>query len=291
MINRREAIMSVTAAALGCGSSAAFAQSKDAITLGQIGLSFHQAAAAVVARVLADYGQPVVFSTALHEEMFARMRRGEVDLLCSAWLPGSHGAYLAPFENEVEKLTVLYEPYAFWGVPDYIPEDEVLTVQDLRKPDVAARMTKIIQGIGPGAGISRFSREAVESYGLAELGYEFRNGTQQDCEQAYISAVAERRWVVVPLWQPQQLNHTYRIRELVEPRGLFRGKDAATLIARKDGIAKIDPSALATLRRMHLGNEQVTYLDYLINGRKLSPVEAAAQWVHENPALVQGWRA
>jgi glycine betaine/proline transport system substrate-binding protein len=288
VINRREAIMSGIAAALS--SSTAFAQSKDAITLGQIGLSFHEAAAAVVARVLGDYGQTVVFSTALHEEMFARMRLGEVDLLCAAWLPGSHGTYLAPFEGEVEKLTVLYEPYAFWGVPDYVPVDAVRTVEDLRKPDVVQQMTKVIQGIGPGAGISRFSREAVESYGLTEVGYEFRNGTQQDCEQAFTSAVAEKRWVVIPLWQPQQLNHSYRIRELVDPRGLFRGKDAATLIARKDRLAKIDPSARAALRRIHLGNDQVTYLDYLINRVKLSPGAAADQWFRENPTIVQGWR-
>src|SRR5579859_6815591 len=98
MINRREAIMSGIAAALG--SSVAFAQSKDTITLGQIGLSFHEAAAAVVAKLLGDYGQLVVFSTALHEEIFARMRRGEVDVLCAAWLPGSHGTYLSPFEGE-----------------------------------------------------------------------------------------------------------------------------------------------------------------------------------------------
>jgi len=289
MINRREAIMSGIAAALG--SSVAFAQSKDTITLGQIGLSFHEAAAAVVAKLLGDYGQLVVFSTALHEEIFARMRRGEVDVLCAAWLPGSHGTYLSPFEGEVEKLAVLYEPYAFWGVPDYVPVELVRTVEDLRKPEVVKRMTKVIQGIGPGAGISRFSREALEAYGLAEVGYEFRNGTQQDCEQAFTSAVAQKRWVVVPLWQPQQLNHSYRIRELVDPRGLFRGQDAATLIARKDRLAKIDPMALAALRRMHLGNDQMTYLDYLINHAKLSPAAAADQWFRENETIVQGWRA
>ena len=48
------------------------------------------------------------------------MSRGEVDVMVSAWLPASHGEYLAPFEQDVIKVTVLYEPYCIWGVPDYV---------------------------------------------------------------------------------------------------------------------------------------------------------------------------
>nr|AYM53676.1 substrate-binding transporter protein [Cystobacter fuscus] len=293
-MNRRQFIQSTlgTVGAMwvaGCGSEERVL-TQPTLTLGQIDLSFHAAAAAVVARILTDHGHPVEFNTALHEEMFARMQRKEVDLLSSAWLPGSHGAYLAPFENEVEKLSVLYNPYAFWGVPDYVPEDAVSAVADLLKPDVTERMTKVIQGIGPGAGISRFSVEIMQAYGLGSAGYEFRNGTQQDCEDAFTRAVEEKRWVVVPLWHPQHLHHRYRIRELAEPKGLLRGKDEATLILRKEQLSKIEPEALRMLRRMHLGNVEVTYLDYLINVEKKSPAEAAARWFQENPEVVERWR-
>ncbi len=73
--------------------TAAGALPKAPVTLGRISLSFHEASAAIVAQVMRNHGQTVVFSEALHEEMFDRLRRGEVDLLCSAWLPGSHGTW------------------------------------------------------------------------------------------------------------------------------------------------------------------------------------------------------
>lgn len=297
-MNRRQLLKGGLAAAItaaweaGCRADATVrGPSLSAITVGQIDLSFHIAVAAIVARILRDHGHQVMSSTALHEAMFERLRRGEVDLLSSAWLPGSHAKYLSPFEDAVEKLTVLYEPYTIWGVPEYVPESAVREVSDLLKPDVAARMTKVIQGIGPGAGISRFSLEIMDAYQLKAAGYEFRNGTQQQCEDAFTSAVKERRWVVIPLWHPQHLHHRYRIRELGEPKGLLRGKDEATLIVRKDSLAKLDGAASRMLRKVTLGNTAVTYLDYLINIEKKTPAEAADRWFQENDASVARWRA
>ena len=231
------------------------------LRVGHIDLSFHDAAAREVERVLVDHGIAVERSTAPHEEMYRRMGRGEIDVLVSAWLPTSHGRYLAPFENEVSKITVLYEPYCIWGVPDYVPETDVAEVSDLLRSPALERMERLIQGINPGAGISRFSRAMVEQYGLDQAGYEFRTGTERDCFGRFIEAVAVGRWVVIPLWHPQWLHHRYRIRELRDPKGLLGGKDRATLIIRKDAEARIGASALAALAGLHLGNARVSELD------------------------------
>lgn len=174
-------------------------------------------------------------------------------MLVSAWLPASHGGYLAPFDADVRKLTVLYEPYCLWGVPEYVPEDDVGEVSDLLRGPAIERMERLIQGINPGAGISRFSAAIVEQYGLSTAGYTFATGTEAQCFERYVAAVADRRWVVVPLWQPHWLHHRYRIRELREPRGLLGGTDAATLIVRKDAEQLIGAAALAELATLHLG--------------------------------------
>lgn len=68
------------------------------------------AAAREVERILIGHGHWIERSAAPHEEMFRRMGDGEVDVLVSVWLPASHGAYLAPFVDDVRKITVLYEP-------------------------------------------------------------------------------------------------------------------------------------------------------------------------------------
>jgi glycine betaine/proline transport system substrate-binding protein len=71
-----------------------------ALRLGHIALSFHQASAAVVAELLRNAGHNVHLSAAPHVEMFERFGRGDVDMMVSAWLPASHGEYLAPFVHD-----------------------------------------------------------------------------------------------------------------------------------------------------------------------------------------------
>ena len=261
------------------------------LVVGQIGLSFHVASAAVVRCVLADGGVAHTVAEHPHERMFDLLAQGQVDMVVSAWLPGSHGGYLAPIEDEVVKLGVLYEPRAIWGVPDYVPIDAVASLQDLARPLVARRMDKLIQGIGPGAGISRFSREIVARHRLDEQGYEFRNGTLDDCVGAFERAVAERRWAVVPLWQPQYLHHRHRIRALADPEGLLRGADAATIVLRRDAAALLPPAVIERLAGMTLGNAAVTELDHMVGREWLDPLVAARHWMDAHPGTVRRWNS
>ena len=87
------------------------------VRVGHIDLSFHDAAAGEVERILIAHGHEIERTAAPHEELFGRMGRGEVDVLVSAWLPTSHGRYLAPIADNVHEVTVLYEPYCIWAYP------------------------------------------------------------------------------------------------------------------------------------------------------------------------------
>lgn len=115
-----------------------------------IDLSFHAASAAVVNQPATQHVIEVETSAAPHEEAFRRLGANEVDILISAWLPASHRKYLDPIASGITKLTVLYEPYCIWGVPDYIPATEIREGGDLLKPGIAAKMDKVIHGINPG---------------------------------------------------------------------------------------------------------------------------------------------
>ncbi|VEB41873.1 ABC-type proline/glycine betaine transport systems, periplasmic components [Chromobacterium violaceum] len=200
------------------------------ITLITIDLSFHAASAAVVARLLEKHGVAVDELRAPHERAFALLAAGQGDMLCSAWLPGSHGGYLAPLRTTWRswpRSTNLTR----CGRAGLRAGGAVAEIADLKKPEVASRMIKRIQGINPGAGISRFSREIIARYRLDEAGYHFENGSLEDCAQAFEQAVARGDWVVAPLWQPQFLYWRHRIRALADPENLLRGRDEATLIA------------------------------------------------------------
>lgn len=91
-------------------------------------------------------------------------------------------------------------------------------------------------------------------------------------------AVANKRWLVIPLWHPQYLHHDYRIRALAEPEGLLGGIDQATLVARRSVLPQIAPGALAELRTLHLGNTVVTDLEHAIRVEGLTPLQAATHW-------------
>lgn len=232
-----------------------------AIRVGHIDLSFHDASAREVESVLKRHGHRIERAAAPHEDMFKMYGRGEVDVLVSAWLPASHGAYLAPFEDDTIKVTTLYTPYCIWGVPEYVPESAIGGVPDLLRSPAVDRMEKLIQGINPGAGISRFSKKMVVDYGLSAAGYHFETGTEDQCFGRFEEAVAKKKWVVIPLWHPQWLHHRYTIRALADPKGLLGGTDHATLIVRKDARDLIGRSALAELAGFTLGNTRVSALD------------------------------
>ncbi|MFQ6147091.1 glycine betaine ABC transporter substrate-binding protein [Streptomyces seoulensis] len=257
----------------------ALSPSEPTLTVGNIALSFHRAAAAVTRRVLEAHGHRVNSVEAPHEQLFRLQEQGEIDVLVSAWLPSSHDTYLSRYRDQVRVLTPHYNPYCVWAVPPYVPEDKVREVADLARPEVVERMTTAIDGINPGAGISRFSARMVAEYGLEELGYTFTPGSESGFVSRVERGVAAREWFVVPLWRPQYLNRLYGLRPLVEPRGLLGTVDDASPVIRLDALDRIRPEAVAQLDNLRLGNEGVEEIDALINVDGLTPLQAADRYL------------
>lgn len=236
------------------------------ITLGVTDLSFHRVTASLLRHILIEFGFDVERLYSPHEQNFEKLESGEVDLLTSAWLPSSHGVYKEKVEKTVPliELGLHYQPYALWGVPDYIPESSITSVEDLKRPEVANKMEKKIQGINKGAGISRFSQSIIDQYKLGTLSYEFFTGTEEDCFTTFENNVASKRWFVVPLWQPQFLHFKHKIRELKEPLGLLGNVDKAVLLMRSDIAERFTPEQLNTLNSLTFGNKVIAELDYLV---------------------------
>lgn len=253
------------------------------ITIGVTDLSFHRVAASIVANVLTDMGFEVERVYSPHQENFAKLKSGEIDMLASAWLPSSHGIYKSDVEDATQllELGLHYKPYALWGVPDYVPEEAVAEVSDLLKPDVLSRMNKEIQGINPGAGITRFSIKMMEEYSLNNAGYVFLTGSEEDCFNAFERAVEKKEWLVVPLWKPQFLHYKYTIREIVEPKGLLGIVDRALLLLRQDRSSYFTPEQIEKLDSLRFSNEIIAALDYQVSREGKPLDEVTKTWLAE----------
>ncbi|MGD1920783.1 MAG: glycine betaine ABC transporter substrate-binding protein, partial [Pleurocapsa sp.] len=216
-----------------------------------------------------------------HEENFKKLKAGEIDLLTSAWLPSSHGEYKTEVEETIPliELGLHYKPYALWGVPDYVPVEDVAEVSDLLKPGVIQKMKSTIQGINPGAGITRFSIEMMDEYDLNEVGYRFLAGTEEECFGTFERAVEHKEWVVVPLWKPQFLHYRYQIREIREPKGLLGTVDRAVLLLRADRKSLLTKEELQTLDSLRFSNDIIAELDYKVSRCNESLDEVTQSWL------------
>ncbi|WP_217555677.1 glycine betaine ABC transporter substrate-binding protein [Streptomyces sp. GbtcB6] len=253
--------------------------SESTITVGNIALSFHRAVAAVTRRVLEAHGHRVNSVEAPHEQLFRLQEQGDIDVLVSAWLPSSHDKYLSRYRDQVRVLAPQYQPYCVWAVPPCIPVEIVREVGDLARPEVVGRTTTAIDGINPGAGISRFSARMVDEYGLGRVGYTFTPGTEAGFVSRVERGLATGEWFVIPLWRPQYLNRLHRLRPLEDPKGLLGTVDSASTVISLAALDRIHPDAVAGLDQLHLGNEGVEEIDALINVDGLSPLQAADRYL------------
>jgi glycine betaine/proline transport system substrate-binding protein len=261
----------------------------ETIRLGRIDETFYQAAAAVVQRLIERSGQSVVVVDGSHTETYQAVAAGKVDLCVAFWLPDGHAAPWKRAAGRVEEVATIFDGARFfWAVPDYLPRD-VQAITDLARPEVAARMPKTIRALSLDATITTASQTAVQHYGLAMVGYRLAPGTFEAWKASLDDAESERRWVVLPLWQPYYFNHKYRLRALSDPDGLLGGINRVIVAANTSAAHKLSVRARSVLRRMRLTIEDVTAMDYAVNVQHVSPEAAADHWLEDHKALVDSW--
>ncbi|MDX2098560.1 MAG: glycine betaine ABC transporter substrate-binding protein [Leptolyngbyaceae cyanobacterium bins.59] len=259
------------------------------IRVGVVALSFYRVVGGIIQNVLEALGHRVEIVEGPHTEIFSILGQGDLDVLVAVWLPHAHQPLFQRFGAQAIELGQLYnDARFFWGIPDYLPDD-IQSIGDLARPDVAARMTRVIQGIGPGAGITRLSQTVMASYYLEDVGYQFRTGTEREWIDAFRQGVDARKGVIIPLWQPQYLNQAFSIRRLKDPLGIFPGADRCSLVITKAFRDRVPTTTLNALRRIYLGINAVTEMDYLTSMKGFSPREAATQWMNRNPRITQFW--
>ena len=260
------------------------------IVMGQINISFYAVTAAVVQEVLERLGHRVEVRTGSHGEMFPVLAKGEIDILVAAWLPSGHAVYWEQYGKDSVQLATLYrDAQLYWAVPSYVPASQVSGVADLKKPEVAQRMVKVIRGTAPDSGLAIGSRKIMEKYRLENEGYELVPGKREAWVAHLEQNLAARRWFVMPFFRPNYLNLGADMRMLQEPFKLLGEASDGALVAHRKFVARAPRRTTEVLARVHLGLDAVAQMDRMVNVDKMSARDAARTWMEQNRSVVDAW--
>jgi glycine betaine/proline transport system substrate-binding protein len=243
-----------------------------------------------VQEVLERLGHRVEVRTGSHGEMFPVLGKGEIDILVAAWLPSGHAVYWEQYGKDSVQLATLYrDAQLYWAVPSYVPASQVSGVADLKKPEVAQRMVKVIRGTAPDSGLAIGSRKIMEKYRLESEGYELVPGKREAWVAHLEENLAAQRWFVMPFFRPNYLNQVADMRMLEEPFKLLGEASDGALVAHRNFVARAPRRTTEVLARVHLGLDAVAQMDRMVNVDKMSARDAARAWMETNPSTVDAW--
>lgn len=273
-------------------STSAQAEGRKLLTLGQVDLSFYAVVGGVVQELLERRGYEVDVVEGSHAEIFPKLAAGDVDIFAAAWLPVGHAALYAPAEPVTFKIAPLYEKASFfWVVPNYVPASDVQSLFDLAKPEVRERIPSRIVSLPEATGLTIVSRSVMRDYDLGNAGYTLDAAPPGEWIGTFQSAIANKDWVVFPLWAPQWVNAAYDVRILDDPLGSYGAPDTAWLLGHEGLRGIIDDNTLAILSAIRLSADDVTEMDRRVNEDGATPRDAAKSWMTDNATTVAGWFA
>ena len=99
----------------------------------------------------AHYDIDVKLQSASVGVCFLGTARNENSLFLAAWLPKTHADYMARVKDDVDTLGTLYTGATLgWVVPDYVPADQLSSIEDLAKPEIADKLNgRVFRGFRP----------------------------------------------------------------------------------------------------------------------------------------------
>jgi glycine betaine/proline transport system substrate-binding protein len=210
---------------------------------------------------------------------------GDLDAMLMAWLPDTHADYMDRVKDDVDNLGTMYEGARLgWVVPSYVPEDQVASIEDLKKAEVQEKLDGKIQGIDPGAGLMQLSNKTIDEYGLGD--YRLVSASGAAMTAALARAEKREEWIVVTGWTPHWMFGRWDLRFLDDPKGTLGEAQHVDVIARK-GFKKDYPEVAAFLSNYKLDLEDLQAA--MDEAQKTSYEEAIQTYIEENGEQIEGW--
>ena len=279
---RLSGLLLASVLALGVSMGAA---AKEPIRIGWTAWSDAEFVTKLAKRILEDrMGYQVELLQTDIAPQYQGLATGSIDIMLMSWQPGTHEDYIKKVCTDVVNLGLLYTHARLgWVVPDYIPEGELKSIEDLKKPEVRKKLDGTITGIDPGAGLTRLSKKAIKDYGLD---YELQVSSGAGMTAALKRAVRRKEWIVVTGWSPHWMFGAYDLRYLEDPKGVLGSFERVHAVARK-GFYQDNVKAAAFFSRMQIPIEDLQKAMY--DAQETSYEEAVTRYVENNGKRIDYW--
>lgn len=277
------------AASIAAGTfGAALAEDKTPVKIGWAAWSDAEFVTKLAARLIKDkLGHEVELVQTDIAPLYQGVSRGDLDAMMMAWLPETHADYFAKVKDKVTTLGTVYDGAKLgWVVPKYVPEDAIASIDDLKKDDVKEKLKGRIEGIDPGAGLTRLSEQAVKDYELD--GYKLQISSEAGMLTTVDRAVRKEQWFVATSWSPHWMFGKYDLRYIDDPKNALGKAEHVNVLARK-GFETDNPEVAGFLSRMKLpiGDLEAA----MFNAQETSYEKAVDKYIADHPDQISAWLA
>ena len=280
--------MSLAAGIFTGAFGTALAEDKAPVKIGWAAWSDAEFVTKLAAKLIKDeLGHEVQLIQTDVAPLYQGVARGDLDAMMMAWLPETHADYFAKVKDKVTTLGTVYDGAKLgWVVPKYVPEDAIASIEDLNKADVKEKLKGRVEGIDPGAGLTRLSEQAVKDYALD--GYKLQISSEAGMLTTVDRAIRKQEWFVATSWSPHWMFGKYELRYIDDPKSSLGKAEHVDIIARKD-FPTDNPAVAAFLSRMKLpiGDLEAA----MFNAQETSYEIAVEKYIADHPDQIKAWLA
>ncbi|MBW9264986.1 MAG: glycine betaine ABC transporter substrate-binding protein [Candidatus Thiodiazotropha sp. (ex. Lucinisca nassula)] len=267
--------------------STAHAADKPPLRIGWTAWSDAEAVTKLAAKILETrLNQPVELVLLDVGIQYQGLANGDIDAMLMAWLPLTHKPYMDKVGDQVVNLGPLYTRARLgWVVPEYIPKDQLNSIEDLKDRKVMRKLGNQIHGIDPGAGLMQASEKAIEDYGLDR--YRLISSSGAGMTAALTRAIKRNNWIVVTGWSPHWMFARWNLRYLEDPRGSLGGRERIHALVRKGFYQDFPVEVTEFLSRLYIPLQELEAI--MAQANDSSYEKAVDDYIKQHPNTVNYW--
>ena len=266
-----------------CVPPAAMAQGKT-LTFGVHPWPENIAVAHLWKLLLQKRGYHIKLLTAGKAPLWAAVARGNADLDFEAWLPHADANYYKRFKSKISLIGPWFE-HATLGlvVPDYV---HIQTIQQLKAhaAEFKREGKPTIVGIGAGSALTALTRKTVKAY---DLPFQLQTSSSPAMMAALTKAYAQKKPIVVTLWDPHWAWAAFKLHYLKDAKGTFGSEDHIYIFAHR-GFQKAHPQVARWLSNFKVNSKQLAQLMNIVR-KSASPDAGVKRWIKHHHNVTQPW--